>query len=244
MKNFTILFSFIFLALLISCGRNEPEKTELDSTEASSAIPSHVASNTQNINKTETTEYTTESATTTENENFGSNSDSDSGLAAAIQRQIPNSHKPAAFKSSQNNTFSPTQPNSHTAITKKEAEVVINSPLRNLLKTAEVGKTYSKKELIENYKFPKEAVDLIKKVTCVGPNKLFFNWGSTWFVEKVSDAEFQNDTMIIAFKKNKTYVSGGAIGIKYNKKIYTELILNNGSAYIPSVKGYHWEINK
>lgn len=237
MKNFTIIFLFISVVALISCGRNEPDKTELDSTEASSATPNFTSTEENNTKQT-----TTSDSKALENSNFGS--DSDSGLAAALQRQIPNSHKPAAFKNSQNNTSTLTQPNSHPAITKKEAEVVINSPLRNLLKQAEVGKSYSKKELIENYKFPKEAVDLIKKVTCVGPNKLYFNWGSTWFVEKVSDAEFQNDTMIFAFKKNKTYVSGGAIGIKYNKKIYTELILNNGSAYIPSVKGYHWEINK
>jgi len=234
MKIFKIIFSFILLVSVISCGRNEPEEKETDFPEASTAVPGYTATN------PDKTEHTKVSDTTTDNTDI----DSDSGLDAAIRRQIPNSHTPTTFGIPQNNTYNLPQTNPHPTITEKNAEVVINSPLRNLLKTAQAGKSYSKKELIEQYKFPKEAVDLIKKVTCVGPNKLYFNWGSTWLVEKVSDAEFQNDTMIFAFKKNKTYVSGGAIGIKYNKKIYTELILNNGSAYIPTVKGYHWEINK
>jgi hypothetical protein len=131
-----------------------------------------------------------------------------------------------------------------TSSAAKKAAAVINSPLKNLLSTAQIGKSYTKKELIEEYKFPKEAVDLVKHVTCVGHNKLYFKWGNTWITEKVSDAEFENDTLIFTFKQNKTYVSGGAIGIKYNKKLYTDLILNNGAAYIPTVKGYHWDIGK
>jgi hypothetical protein len=240
MKNFKILFSFIYLALLISCGRNEPEKKEMDYPEASSATPSNtVATTTTKTNTTTTSSDEPEPNAETES----TYSDSDSGLAAAIQKQIPNSNA-SQYRSNQNNIPNLSHVPLTPAITEQNAEVIINSPLRNLLRNAEMGKSYTKSELIQKYKFPKEAVDLVKHVTCVGPNKLYFNWGSTWLVEKVSDAEFQNDTMIFTFKKNKTYVSGGAIGIKYNKKIYTELILNNGSAYIPSVKGYHWEINK
>jgi hypothetical protein len=128
--------------------------------------------------------------------------------------------------------------------TTNSVEKIINSPLHNLLNTGQIGKSYTKNELIKDYKFPKEAVDLIKQVTYVGKNQLYFKWGSTWFVEKISDAKFQNGTMTFEFKENKTYVSGGAIGIKYNRKLYTDLILNNGTAYIPTVKGYHWEIGK
>lgn len=239
MKNFKILLLFLTLTTIISCGRNEPEEKETDFPEASTARPG------QTIISIDNNEHSTESdtiVTTTENSNI----DSDSGLEAAIKKQIPNSkiprhEKPKNINLNQTNT---TQTTHSTPSKISNADFTPNSPLRVLLKNAEVGKSYSKKELIENYKFPKEAVDLVKKVTCVGPNKLYFNWGSTWLAEKVSDAKFQNDTMIFTFKKNKTYVSGGAIGIKYNKKIYTDLILNNGSAYIPSVKGYHWEINK
>jgi hypothetical protein len=241
MKNFKIIFSFIFLALVISCGKNEPEgreEIETNYTETSNITTKTVATNTENtVTETETKKETEN--TETEDEN----TDSDSGLAAAIQRQIPAS-KTAEHESTKSSSINLEQIIVTTAPTEKNPDVVINSPLRNLLRNAQIGKSYSKKELISQYKFPKEAVDLIKHVTCVGPNKLYFNWGSTWLVEKVSDAEFENDTMIFTFKKNKTYVSGGAIGIKYNKKIYTELILNNGSAYIPSVKGYHWDINK
>jgi hypothetical protein len=239
MKNFKIIFSFIFLALVISCGKNEPEgreEIETNYTETSNITTKTVATNTENT--------VTETKKETENtETEDENTDSDSGLAAAIQRQIPAS-KTAEHESTKSSSINLEQIIVTTAPTEKNPDVVINSPLRNLLRNAQIGKSYSKKELISQYKFPKEAVDLIKHVTCVGPNKLYFNWGSTWLVEKVSDAEFENDTMIFTFKKNKTYVSGGAIGIKYNKKIYTELILNNGSAYIPSVKGYHWDINK
>lgn len=238
MKNFTTLFSFILLASLISCGKNEPEeKEEIETnyTQTSNITLDAEDTNSENIVPESDAEI---QSTETEETDL----DSDSGLAAAIQRQLPNSDTSNYEKIQNDNNLS--HVGSTAATTQKNVEIVINSPLRNLLRNAQVGKSYSKKELIEQYKFPKEAVDLIKHVTCVGPNKLYFNWGSTWLVEKVSDAEFENDTMVFTFKKNKTYVSGGAIGIKYNKKIYTELMLNNGSAYIPSVKGYHWEINK
>jgi hypothetical protein len=240
MKTFKILFSFIFLAVLISCGKNEPEeKEEIETnyTQTSNITSDAAVTNEENTETKTETEIETEN---TETEETDTEIDSDSGLATAIQRQIPNSN----ISNTQNNNPNLSQVRLTPTLTEKNAEVIINSPLRNLLKNAQMGKSYSKNELIEEYKFPKEAVALIKQVTCVGPNKLYFKWGSTWLVEKVSDAKFENDTMIFTFKKNKTYVSGGAIGIKYNKKIYTELMLNNGSAYIPTVKGYHWEINK
>lgn len=220
--------------MLISCGKNEPEEEEAETnyTQTSNITTDTPAMNAENaVSNTEIENAETE------------DTDIDSGLASAIQRQIPKSQ--TSNKNTQNNSNNQDQIIVTIATPIAEnAEAIVNTPLRNLLRNAQFGKSYTKKELIEEYKFPKEAVDLIKHVTCVGPNKLYFNWGSTWLVEKVSDAEFENDTMIFTFKKNKTYVSGGAIGIKYNKKIYTELILNNGSAYIPTVKGYHWEINK
>lgn len=37
------------------------------------------------------------------------------------------------------------------------------------------------------------------------------------------------------------YTSGGAIAIKYKKKMYTDLYLIDPSAYIPTLKGYYWK---
>lgn len=124
------------------------------------------------------------------------------------------------------------------------AEKIIDSPLKNLFKNGEIGKTYSKEALIKEYNFPKESLGFVKKVTYTSHNTLYFHWGSTWFIERISDAKFKNGPMIFDFKKDRTLIKGGAIGIKYNKKTHTELIIKNGNAYIPSVKGYRWEIKK
>jgi hypothetical protein len=219
MKHLKIAFTFLLITALISCGRNDPQE--------------------KNDKKNILSETTKEIQDTTDVKNAAVGTD----LNATIENQKTTV---STTKNTKNTTKNSLNPKDQIIVTtpEKEAEAVINSPLRNLLNNGQIGKSYTKKELIENYKFPKEAVDLIKQVTYVGPNKLYFKWGSTWLVEKVSDAEFENDTLIFTFKQNKTYVSGGAIGIKYNKKIYTELILNKGAAYIPTVKGYHWDINK
>jgi hypothetical protein len=225
MKYFKIVFSFLFLTTLISCGgRNGPEENKKKET-----------------NTTETFKANQDSLNTESKKDT-------IALKPIYKNGSKNNNTPNSDLSNRKN---PAINNIDTKSDKtiispaaKKADAVINSPLRNLLNTAQIGKSYTKKELIEEYKFPKEAVDLVKHVTCLGHNKLYFKWGNTWIAEKVSDAKFKNDTMIITFKQNKTYVSGGAIGIKYNKKIYTDLILNNGAAYIPTVKGFHWDIGK
>lgn len=221
MKHFKIVLFFLLLTTIISCGGKNDFK-ENNKRKAETVENPKDVSDTLDIKSTKDT--TTVSSS--EDNNITSNS------------SLNNT------KASDKNNINKQNKKTTVSTAAKKAETVINSPLRNLLKQAQIGKTYSQKELIEQYKFPKEAVDLIKHVTCVGSNKLYFKWGKTWIVEKVSDAKFENDTMIFTFKQNKTYISGGAIGIKYNKKIYTDLILNNGSAYIPTVKGYHWDIGK
>jgi hypothetical protein len=218
MNNLKTTFTFILFSILISCGgKNESEEKNKEET-----------------NITETSQ-TTRDTLNTESPN--------DTIIVNSTNKIYNTSKDS-LNSAKNSKENIGKDKTSISTSTKEIETIINSPLRNLLKQAQTGKSYTKKELIEEYKFPKEAVDLIKQVTCVGSNKLYFKWGNTWIAEKVSDAEFENDTLIFAFKQNKTYVSGGAIGIKYNKKLYTDLILNNGSAYIPTVKGYHWDINK
>jgi hypothetical protein len=225
MKYFKTAFSFLFLATLISCGgRNGPEENKKKKTNTTETFKTD-----QDTLNTEPKNDTIALNPIYKNESENNNTQN---------RDLTNRKNPAI------SNVDIKKDKIIISAAAKKVDVVINSPLRNLLNNGQIGKSYTKNELIENYKFPKEAVDLIHHITCVGNNKLYFKWGNTWIVEKVSDAKFKNDTMIISFKQNKTYVSGGAIGIKYNKKIYTDLILNNGSAYIPTVKGYHWDIGK
>lgn len=116
--------------------------------------------------------------------------------------------------------------------------------LRKIFEKCKLGQTLSQKQLTENFEIPKEAVKLVKSVTRTAENELAVKWQSTWFVEKVSDAELEDGKMIVKFKANKMYMSGNAIGIKYNRKIYNDLVIIGRSAYIPSVKGYSWQIGR
>ncbi|MDR7369268.1 hypothetical protein [Flavobacterium aquidurense] len=116
--------------------------------------------------------------------------------------------------------------------------------LRKILTGTKIGQTMSQKDLTNNFKIPEEAVKLVKSVTRTAHDELAVKWRSTWLVEKVSDAELEDGKMKIRFQANKMFMSGGAIGIKYNRKVYSDLIIIGHSAYIPSVKGYHWQIGK
>ncbi|MEN2399571.1 hypothetical protein GKZ90_0007275 [Flavobacterium sp. MC2016-06] len=115
---------------------------------------------------------------------------------------------------------------------------------RKFLSDSKIGETITQKELIENHNIPSDGIRLIKSITKTAEDEIEVKWKSTWFVERVSDAKFTDAKMKIKFEANKMYTSGKAIGIKYNKKIYTDLIIIGNSAYIPSVKGYHWKIGK
>lgn len=229
MTRYKIIFTYLFFITLISCGSNEQvEKTEKESKGPKESKASPTSNEIKEKTVAEKPEIDSRTIVTSKNQL--------SSPKAQVKKEKKNEELAAEITTKTNSVNSVTTTNS--------VEKIINSPLQNLLNTGQIGKSYTKNELIENYKFPKEAVDLIKQVTYVGKNQLYFKWGSTWLVEKVSDAEFENGTMTFVFKENKTYVSGGAIGIKYNKKLYTDLILNKGTAYIPTVKGYHWEIGK
>lgn len=115
---------------------------------------------------------------------------------------------------------------------------------KKLLSSCKTGETLTQKELIEIHNIPKDGVKLIKSITKTAEDEIDIKWNSTWFVEKISDAKFADARMKIKFEANKMYTSGKAIGIRYNKKIYNDLIIIGTSAYIPSVKGYHWKIGK
>jgi len=116
--------------------------------------------------------------------------------------------------------------------------------IRKILSGAEIGETLTQKELIDNFEIPKDAVKLVKSITKTAEDEIALKWRSTWFLEKVSDAKLRDGRMKIKFVANKMYTSGKAIGIKYNKKIYNDLVIIGQSAYIPNVKGYHWQIGK
>ncbi|UPZ17340.1 hypothetical protein [Flavobacterium humidisoli] len=129
---------------------------------------------------------------------------------------------------------------------KKEAnEELLNFVnVRKILAKCKMGQTITQKQLTEHFEIPEEAVKLVKSVTKTAENELAVKWQSTWLVERVSDAELEDGKMKVIFKANKMYTSGNAIGIKYNRKIYTNLVIVGRSAYIPSVKGYSWQIGR
>lgn len=116
--------------------------------------------------------------------------------------------------------------------------------LRKILYGSKIGQTLTQEQLTQKFEIPEEAVKLVKSITKTDDDEIAVKWRSTWLVEKISDAKFKDGLMKISFKANKLYTSGTAIGIKYDKKIYNELVIIGRSAYIPGVKGYSWQIGK
>ena len=116
--------------------------------------------------------------------------------------------------------------------------------LKKILSNSEIGDTFTQKELTQNFEIPKEAVEIVKSITKTADDEIAVKWKSTWLLEKISDAKFKDGLMKISFKANKLYTSGTAIGIKYEKKIYNNLVIIGNSAYIPNVKGYSWQIGE
>ncbi|TDO97834.1 hypothetical protein [Flavobacterium sp. 245] len=131
-----------------------------------------------------------------------------------------------------------------TPIKKEENDLMNFVNLRKIFSGTKIGQTMSQEDLTQNFKIPQEAVKLVKSVTRTAHDELAVKWRSTWLVEKVSDAELEDGNMKVRFQANKMFMSGKAIGIKYNRKVYNDLIIIGHSAYIPSVKGYHWQIGK
>ena len=106
------------------------------------------------------------------------------------------------------------------------------------------GETLTQEELSKNLEIPKDAIKLVKSITKISENEIEIKWNSTWLVEKISDAKFTDGRLKVRFSDNKMYTSGNAIGIKYEKKIYTDLVVYGRAAHIPSVKGFYWQIGK
>lgn len=238
MPNFKILFSFILLATLFSCGKNqESEEHELEqqkepnyeknvttnpesqkkdtlhlSPEDSIKAVKQSILRKQNFKKKEQTESTTETGAAT-------------GTETAIQ---PNDDKPKEI--SEPKTIKKTVP----------SFVYI----KKILNESKIGVPMTQKDLQANFNIPKEAIQLVQSVTKISDNELEIKWKTTWLIEKMSDAKFKDGRLKVRFEKNRMYTSGGAIGIKYEKKMYTDLYLIGRAAYIPTVKGYYWQIGK
>lgn len=141
----------------------------------------------------------------------------------------------------------PTKKTENTAVDiRKEVNEKLLSfvNIRKILDNCKMGQTMTQEQLTQHFEIPEDAVKLVKSVTKTAENELSVKWKSTWLVEKVSDAELEDGKMKVKFRANKMYMSGNAIGIKYNRKIYNDLIIIGRSAYIPSVKGYSWQIGK
>ena len=115
---------------------------------------------------------------------------------------------------------------------------------RDFLSECKIGETITQEKLIENHNIPADGIRLIKSITKTAEDEIEIKWKSTWLVERISDAKFTDAKMKIRFEANKIYTSGKAIGIRYNRKTYTDLIIIGNSAYIPTVKGFHWKIGK
>lgn len=115
---------------------------------------------------------------------------------------------------------------------------------KKFISECKTGETLTQKELIEEHNIPADGIKLIKSITKTAEDEIEIKWKSTWIIERISDAKFTDAKIKFKFEADKMYTSGKAIGIKYKKKIYTDLIIIGTKAYIPSVKGYHWKIGK
>lgn len=141
-------------------------------------------------------------------------------------------------------TTNPSSSTSTTTTTSKKGTTPSNFTIQKILNGCEVGKTLTQEELSKNLAIPKDAIKLVKSITKIAEDEIEIKWNSTWLVEKISDAKFNDGRLKVRFANNKMYTSGNAIGIKYNKKIYTDLVVYGRAAHIPSVKGFYWQIGK
>lgn len=116
--------------------------------------------------------------------------------------------------------------------------------IKKILADCKVGQTFTQKELSENYNIPKDAIKLVKSIKKLSDDEIDIKWKSTWLIGKMSDAKLKDGKLKVKFQEDRVYTSGDAIGIKYNDKMYTDLIITGLTARIPTVKGFYWQIGK
>lgn len=227
MKNFKILFSTFLFVTLFSCGKNEKNEE------------SPIKDNTEQ--KKEQHPVVIHDSILQQTEDSVKNS---ADSIQAIQESIlgndnyKKKEEPIVVDNTTENNTTPTKTTPKKAATRSFVYI------KKILNECETGVTMTQEDLEAKFKIPKEAMKLVKSVTKVAPNELEIKWKSTWLVEKISDAKFKDGRLKVRFENNKMYTSGGAISIKYDKKMYSDLVLIGRSAYIPTVKGYYWQIGK
>ena len=151
--------------------------------------------------------------------------------------------KASTVADKQTKTTTNTNSSSSATIAKKVV-TPSNFTIQKILNGCEIGETLTQEELSKNLSIPKDAIKLVKSIKKISDDEIEVKWNSTWAVEKISDAEFEDGRIKAVVKNNKLYISGGAIGIRYNRKTYTNLEVVGRAAHIPSVKGYYWQIGR
>lgn len=233
MAHFKRIFVFLIIFVLISCGKNrETEEHELEQQKE----PNY--------------EQSTDTASESQEGDivYKSAEDSIKAVKNSILRKQQFKKKEQAEEkeeeTSNNTTEAPetSAPADKPAVVKKKAPSFVY--IKKILNECEIGKIMTQEDLQRQFNIPKEAIQLVKTVTKISDDELDIKWKTTWLVEKMSDAKFNDGRLKVRFEKNRMYTSGGAIGIKYEKKLYTDLYLIGRSAHIPSVKGYYWQIGK
>ncbi|MCI4444232.1 MAG: hypothetical protein JHC39_12085 [Lentimicrobium sp.] len=145
---------------------------------------------------------------------------------------------------SENKTPSTPVVNSAEPTATKKPSAPSNYTIRKILDGCEIGETKTQDDLSKNLDIPKDAIKLVKSITKVSEDEIDVKWKSTWAVEKLSDAKFKDGRIKARFVNNSVYISGGAIAIKCDKKIYTDFLITGRKATIPSIKGYYWKIGR
>ncbi|WP_264536192.1 hypothetical protein [Flavobacterium sp. N1736] len=214
MKNKTILLFFSIAYCFFSCGNNETKPSKKKLSPVNSLTP---------VSETVSSDTP--------------------AITASIKNKTTIVNKKTRSPTQIDSTKSPEE-NTDIELKETDKELISFINIRKILTGAEIGETLTQKELIQNFEIPKDAVKMVKSITKTAEDEIALKWHSTWFIEKMSDAKFNDGRMKIKFIANKMYTSGEAIGIKYNRKIYNDLVIIGNSAYIPSVKGYHWQIGK
>lgn len=222
MKYYKRILLFLIVFSLVACGRNN-KKEEHDLEQKNEQEQEQKATKNPEFQKKDTV--------------YESREDSIKAVKESVLR------KKNYKKKKQTVAKNPAMetPDTKTPTTKQDAKKIVVPSfvyIKKILNECKIGQPMTQKELQTNFNIPEEAIQLVKSVTKISNDELDVKWKSTWLVEKMSDAKFNDGRLKVRFDKNKMYTSGGAIGIKYEKKMYTNLVLIGRSAYIPTVKGY------
>ena len=228
---------FLIVCSILSCGKNKENEEHLLEQKKEPSYEQKITVNAAPQKKDSIVKITTDSIKVT-NKSILSEKNYTKKRIISSDITIENSVKK-----------SPNPPVTNTKVVETEIDskkAFANSfvYIKKILSECKIGVPMTQKDLETNYNIPKEGIQLVKSITKISENELDVQWKSTWLMEKVSDARFKDGRLKVLFEDNKMYTSGTAIGIKYNKKMYTDLILIGHSAYIPTVKGFYWKIGK